>query len=156
MSLQNNKKLSIKSLLSIVGIAGASILMSLPVLAQATPDNSGSTNQTQTTTTERQPTDDRAAPGENSNMQTQPSNNGMSTTGTQQMNNSGSTTEMQQYNRRSTTTGQQVNTDTPATGTQQTPMNNTGSPMGTQQMNTGGTTTGTTQQTTDQGVRALW
>jgi hypothetical protein len=63
---------------------------------------------------------------------------------------------MQQYNRRSTTTGQQVNTDTPATGTQQTPMNNTGSPMGSQQMNTGGTTTGTTQQTTDQGVRALW
>ncbi len=47
MSAQNNQNLSIKKLLTLVGVAGASILLSFPVLAQTSDGN-------------RLPTDDRS------------------------------------------------------------------------------------------------
>ena len=116
MNAPNNKKLSIQKLVALVGAAGASVFLSLPVLAQTAP-NSGV-------------------------------NNGGSNTGSQQLprdnSNTNTPTGSQQYNNNSTpgTTSTQQNSTDSMTGT-------------TTQQNSSGSTVGN-QNTSDQGVRALW
>ena len=144
MKTQNNRKLSIKTLLSIVGVAGASVLMSFPAFAQTTPSSSDSPSSNQPMTGQRQPTDDRSM--QNQTPGSQQMNTGTSNTSDRQT-TTGTTVETQQLNRSTTT--QQVNpngaTPTSPTGTPSTTPQNTTSPAPT-----------TTQETPDQGVRALW
>ena len=185
MNKQNNRKLSIQTLLSIVGVAGASVLMSFPAFAQMTPSNSGSSTDPQMTG-ERKPTDDRSmqqqAPASSQQMNTMPAetpgmtgerkptddrfmqqtqdsqqmNTGTSSTSERQI-NTGTTVETQQFNR--STTSQQTNPDgtTPATMPMNTPVAPTDTqPMMTTPETTTSPSTGATQQAPDQGVRALW
>lgn len=159
MNIQNKKKLSIKYLLSIVGIAGASVVMSFPAFAQVTPSSSDSPSSNQQMTGERKPTDDRSMQ-EQTPAGSQQMNTGTSNTSDRQTTTGTTTVETQQYNR--STTSQQANpngvtptttpsavpTDTPAvtpTDTPSTTPENTTSPAPT-----------TNQQAPDQGVRALW
>ncbi|MGB5963195.1 MAG: hypothetical protein WBG73_21340 [Coleofasciculaceae cyanobacterium] len=182
MNKQNNSKLSIPTLLSIVGVAGASVLMSFPAFAQMAPSNSGSSTETPQMTGDRKPTDDRfmqqQTPASSQQMNTMPAETpGMTgdrkptddrfmqqTQDSQQMDtgtsntterqiNTGTTTVETQQNR--STTSQQVNPD----GTM--PMNTPAvAPTDTAPMSTPEDTmtpsTGATQQAPDQGVRALW
>lgn len=185
MNKQNNNKLSIKTLLSIVGVAGASVLMSFPAFAQMTPSDSGSSTTPQMTG-DRKPTDDRSmqqqTPASSQQMNTMPSQNQQmtgdrkptddrfmqnQTQGSQQMDgtsgtserqiNSGSTTVETQQNRSTTTQQTNPNGAMPATMPMNTPAvaPTNTAPMTTPE-NTTTPSTGTTQQAPDQGVRALW
>jgi hypothetical protein len=179
MSAHNNKKLSIKKLVSFAGVAVASVLLSLPVLAQTTQgggqmNNGGATDGT----TGGQGLNDGGTTGVQQPGTTgttgvqQPGTTGTTgvqqrgttgTTGTQQMNNTGTTgsqgsgtgrtlTEETQIQRR-TTTG----TTTPSQPMMNTggSMNNNGSTTTGQPMNNGGFNTNTGADA-DTGVRALW
>lgn len=165
MNKQDHKK-SIKTFLSIVGIASVSIFMSFPTFAQTTPTPSNrdsstrnqqmngtsptdagsmqqqtpSSQQMNTGTSGTQSTDGQRLPTDDRSMQQQ-------NTGSQQI-NTGSTTTETQIRR---TTSQEVSpgstTTTPAATPTTTPAatpTDTSSP------------TPTTQEKPDQGVRALW
>jgi hypothetical protein len=160
MNMKNHKRLSIKTLLSIAGVAGASVLMSFPVFAQTTPSRSDSPSETQQMTGERKPTDDRYM--QNQTPGSQQINTGTSSTSDRQMNSGSTTVETQQYNR--STTSQQVSptdtpavspTDTPAVPPTDTPAVSPSATPTTPQNNTSPTPSNT-QETPDQGVRALW
>lgn len=156
MNKQNHKK-SIKTFLSIVGVAGASILMSFPAFAQTptTPSNRDSS-------TRNQQMNDNQSPINTGSMQGQ-------TSGSQQMNN--------ESNGSAPSDGNRLPTDNRYTGSQQTPgsqpmTNGTsgtqqtdgqrlptddrsmqGQNTGSQQINTGSTTTETQiRRTTSQEV----
>lgn len=153
MNKQNNSKLSIQTFLSIVGVAGASVLMSFPAFAQMTPSNSGSSTETPQMTGDRKPTDDRSMQNQTQGSQQM---DGTSNTSDRQMNSGSTTVETQQYNR-STTTQQTNPNGTPATTPTNTPAvtPTDTAPMSTPE-NTTSPSTGATQQAPDQGVRALW
>jgi hypothetical protein len=176
MNIQNNKKLSIKTLLSIVGVAGASVVMSFPAFAQISPNSSDSPSSNQQMTGERKPTDDRSmqnqAPAGNQQMNsntpasTQPMNSDRlptddrsmqgQTQGSQQMNTGTSNTSDRQTTTGTTTvetqqynrstTSQQVNPDGATPTT--TPSATPSSPTDTPAVTPTDTPTTTPQNTT--------
>lgn len=168
MNTKNHKKLSIKTFLSIIGVASASILMSFPAFAQTTtPSNRDSSTRDQQMNQNQLPMSDpsmqQQTPG---SQQMNPS-----TTGNQQMNENRLPTDDRSMQQQTTGGSQQINTGSTTTETQirrttsqqVTPGGTTtpsdtpaATPTDTTPQNTTSPTTGTTQQAPDQGVRALW